>query len=143
MTFSWQGKVYQFADYQSEPKRHSSPARPWEISIKGDCNSSSGELGIVKVALINATERAVMYPKRGGVYNPKLVTIQPRPQYVDEHGEIHYKVQCSRCGDYQRRDAFYPDPRRPNGLRGYCRTCESAMNHKQYLRRKAQTRKAA
>ena len=107
-----------------------SPANPWEISIKGDCGTNTGELGIVKVALVNTTERTVMFPKRGGAYNPKHIEVKPRPHYYRldaPTGEMifTYMEQCSTCWHYQKREAFGPDKRKRNGLQSACRTCEA------------------
>jgi len=129
----WHGKVYHRSDMSPEP-RHSSPARPYDISIKGDFDSTSGELGIVQVAVISDVERIVMFPPRGGVYDPRRVTIAPRPHYYeqDETGIKHrvYKVQCAWCGFYQRRDCFAPDKRKRNGLQSICHECDAARKRR-------------
>jgi len=137
----WHGKVYHRSDMSPEP-RHSSPARPYDISIKGDFDSTSGELGIVKVAVISDVERIVMFPPRGGVYNPRQVTIAPRPHYYVRnpetgHREREYKVQCTACGDYQKREAFSPDPLKRNGLKSQCKTCRAEAERNRYWESKA------
>jgi hypothetical protein len=142
------GRRYVRTDKPTQrPREPGSPANPWEISIKGDCSTNTGELGIVKVALVNTTERTVMFPKRGGAYNPKNA-VPSRPYYYVRDAETgrrrrEYKVFCGDCGDYQMRDAFYADETRPNGLRWRCKTCESASNHVNYVRRKAKFMNAA
>jgi hypothetical protein len=125
------GKRYVRTDKATKREPHvGSPANLWEISIKGNWDSNSGEMGIVKVALENTTERAVMFPKRGGAYNPKHIDIQPRPHYYrtdPETGEMlfTYMEQCTTCYHYQKREAFGPDKRKRNGLQSSCRTCEA------------------
>jgi len=135
----WRGRTYTRSDLPPSSPHHGSPAHPYEIPIKGDFDSNSGDLGIVKVAVINEVERVILFPQRGGVYDRRN-GILPRPYYFerDATGKRHkaFKVFCAHCGDYQRREAFYPDPTRPNGLRPICKTCISILNHEDYLKRK-------
>lgn len=136
----WRGKVFHRADVIPEP-HHGSPARPYDIPIKGDFDSTSGELGIVKVTVRNEVERIVMFPPRGGVYDKRNAIVQ-QPHYYrrDETGKKHrvYMVQCIQCGDYQRREAFSADTRKRNGLQSICKTC-----HADNMRRARLTAKAA
>ena len=130
----WHGKVYHRSDVSPEP-RHSSPARPYDISIKGDRNTHSGELSIVKVVLVDDVVRQVIFPNRGGVYNPRHIAILARPSYrdtecdpkwwFDEEQMLVYKVWCPECEHYQRRDAFYPNKARSTGLQSCCKTCDN------------------
>lgn len=126
------GKRYVRTDKPARRQREpGSPANPWEISIKGDCSTNTGDLGIVKVALVNTTERTVMFPKRSGVYNPKHIDIKPRPHYYrldTETGEMvfTYMEQCTACYHYQKREAFGPDSRKRTGLKSWCKSCCAA-----------------
>lgn len=124
-------------------------ATPTIIPIHCNPRSHHGPLDICKTTSARTTELEALYPKRGSAWDNRLNIVSfPRPHYYRRNSitgkrERIDKVFCGHCGDYQVREAFYPDPTRPGGLRGYCRTCESAMNHNQYVRRKAQSRKVA
>lgn len=141
----WRGKVFHRADIIPEP-HYGHPARPYDISIKGDFGNTSGTLSITKVCVVDEVVRVVMFPPRGGVYD-KRNAIPPRPYYFerDATGKRHkvFKVFCGRCGDYQRREAFHKDASRANGLQGMCKTCKSILDHQRYLRGKERLAQAA
>lgn len=117
-------------------KAANTPTVGHRIPIKGDYDSNSGELGIVKVVVTRDTEIAVLYPKRGGAHDPRNASIISRPHYYlrDAANKKYrvYKVQCSQCAFYQRRDAFSPDSRKRNGLASVCRECHNANMRRAY-----------
>lgn len=120
-------------------------AAPTIIPIRCDRNSHTGPLGICKTTLVRSTELEVIYRRRSGVYNPMdahSFIIEP-PSYLDRAGVKHYMEWCSACVDWHRREAFYPDKTRRNGLRGVCRTADNVARvdrrrrHNQALRNAA------
>lgn len=78
-------------------------------------------------AIVKASRTAPRDPRSPDRQRVILRTIDmflpPTPTYVDNFGNIVRKVWCSRCGEWQRPAAFSPDKSRPNGLRGWCKTC--------------------
>lgn len=104
-------------------------ATPTIIPIHCDRNTHSGLLGICKTTLVRSTELEAVYPKRGGVYDRRNASILPRPHYYERDASGKrvrtFKVQCSQCGFYQRRDAFRRDGRKRNGLASECNSCHA------------------
>ena len=47
--------------------------------------------------------------------------------------------ECPKCGSWKE---FSPNPRRPDGLRAYCKECENAMNRARTVRYKSENRSA-
>jgi hypothetical protein len=62
------------------------------------------------------------------------------PHVYNGRGELVVYEYCGGCGDWQHPDAYYPDETRPNGKRGYCKTCE---NGKRVQRRRVARMKRA
>ena len=130
------GRKYIRTDQLRHPEPPQIRTVTHKIPVKGDWGSNSGELGIVQVAVYRDTEIAALMPRRGGVYDRKNITIQPRPcyhdpdcdpkWYFDPVQQLVYKVECMACGDYQKREAFGPRPAKRNGLQSNCYTCEAA-----------------
>ena len=149
MTFTWKGVTYRRVDRPPEPPHIGRPAKPYEISIKGDFDSTSGELGIVKVSVFNATEFQVMYPPRGGAYNPRNDRRLYEPPSYYENGEKHYKHWCRMCAEeardpaegWQRRNQFYVDRSRGPGRERLQRLCKKHM--KLYVERRRQVKREA
>lgn len=103
-------------------------ATPMYIPVKGNRKTHSGPLGIVKVTVRRETEYDALYPKRYGSHNPRDRAgqrFEPRPFYYDDNGQMQYKVQCSKCEQYQRREAFSPNRHKRNGLQSHCKTCRA------------------
>lgn len=97
-------------------------ATPTYIPINYGIGNHSGPLGTQKVGAYRTVELEVLYPKRP----IRIVTIPPREFYYDDDGTMVYKVQCTVCDHYQRREAFSPDPRKKNGLQSACKSCDAA-----------------
>lgn len=125
----WRGRQYFRSDITTEP-RTGQPALPWHIPIKGQFGKTAGALGTTKVTLEDSTLRTVVYPQRGGAYNPKVVRFEP-PSYY-ENGVLHYKAFCSRCAEkhrdvmegWKRRSEFYVDRTgKTERLQRYCKDC--------------------
>ena len=131
MAIEHNGKIFKRTDQSSaqpEPYR-ASPARPYEIAIRG----KFGNLSVMehtKVALVDSTLKAALYPDRGGAWDKRnQVTIAPRPHYyvtIDGKRRRVDKVQCTNCGFYQKRDQYRANPNKRNGLHSWCRECERA-----------------
>jgi len=98
-------------------------AAPTLIPIKGDISTHSGPLGIVKTYQPRSTEIAALYPARGS-HKPQRQYIFEPPTYMDK-GTLRAMVWCPQCGEWKRRDAFYRNASRPNGLAGWCRQCHN------------------
>lgn len=130
-------------------------ATPTLIPIKGDISTHSGPLGIVKVYQPRSTELdALRKPahSRAGRY------IFEPPTYwgpvYDKDGKVikdgsgkvlmgtHYKVWCPSCSNkgeepWQKREAFYPNKSRTNGLQGICKTCDNEKRAERRRRSRA------
>lgn len=60
---------------------------------------------------------------------------------LDNYGEA--MKYCGKCGDWQSKRAFSADKSRRDGLRAWCKSCESAMASERYHRRKSEQDRAA
>ena len=116
------------------------------IPIKGDWNKTNIH-GIVPVTVCRTTELEALRPRRG-VYNPKdpdSFKFEP-PTYLAPDGQIKAMVWCPQCGEWKRREGFYKDRSRPNGLDGWCRQCKNpktAQHMRNYRQRLRAARAAA
>lgn len=45
------------------------------------------------------------------------------PHVYDRAGNLTVYIYCGSCGDWQHPDAFSDDGTRPNGKRGWCKSC--------------------
>ena len=97
-------------------------ATPTYIPIKYGIGNHSGPLGTQKMGAYRSVEFEVLYPRRA----PRQpIRMEPRPFYYDGAGNMVYKVQCSACEVYQRREAFSPNRHKRNGLQSGCRSCRA------------------
>ena len=101
------------------------------IPIKGDWNKTNIH-GIVPVTVCRTTELDALRPKRRGVYDPHEPDsfIWKPPTYLAPDGKITAMVWCPQCGDWKRRDAFYKNRSRKNGLQSWCRKHDDTMNER-------------
>ena len=110
-------------------------AAPTIIPVHCDIDSHTGPLGICKTTLVRSTELEVIYTKRAGKYNPKepdSFRFEP-PMYLAPDGQMRAMVWCPECADWKRREGYYKDRTRPNGLDGICRQCKNPKTA-QYMR---------
>ena len=125
-SLSLNGRTYTFDTPGNPAPRKHVFATPTLIPIHCDPRSHYGPLDICKTVAPRTTEIAALFPKRGGAYDPhRNLVIETRPGYFNEVGEWRYKIQCTCCMDYQRREAFSPDTRKRNGLASVCKTCHA------------------
>jgi hypothetical protein len=102
-------------------------ATPTIIPYKCDLGSHTGPLGICKTTLVRSTELEAIYTKRGGVYDekaPDSFKFEP-PMYLAPDGVMRAMVWCPECGEWKRREGYYKDKGRANGLDGICRQCKN------------------
>lgn len=88
-------------------------------------------------AIVQASRTAPRDPLVGERQTVQHTTLAPlTPHYYKPNGELVVYILCPACGDFQAPDAFSNDANRPNGKRGYCKSCESAKSSARYYRRK-------
>lgn len=87
-------------------------------------------------------------PRDPLVFDPQQVARHPflrplTPHTYNGRGELVVYIYCSSCGDWVHPEGFSPDKTRPNGKRGFCKSCESDRASARYWRRKARQKRAA
>jgi hypothetical protein len=79
-----------------------------------------GLYGAPEMILIHGDPR-VRYPTEveacGRIYDPNAPRFEPAPRHSTD-------IWCPGHKDFEQINRFSPDPKRPNGRRGYCKACE-------------------
>lgn len=108
-------------------------ARGSHIALDGYSSVDQGLAGVVKSRGSQTVRCDLDELQSWWDLLPPILELPPRPE--DENG-VPY-VLCGGCGQYVRRAGFSEDASRPNGLKGWCKTCCATRDHVRALREAA------